>query len=255
MIDAAFLPNPAYGTGIFRRRIRLVGTKRRVSAGLEDNYHAMHCRIEHDGSVVTSVEASLTRIPMTTCPGAKEPIRALIGQPLTTHLPAIYRRNSPRLNCTHLFDLTCLAIAHATRGDSTRQYDVEVPDERGAPVAMLVKRDGTVVLAWQSFEGRITAPEDLAGRPLVAGFMRWAVQSLAGEPLEAAMVLHKACFVSNARHFLTDESWLLEPVQESTMQGVCHTYQSGTVEHAVRLRHVARDFTDRPEELLGGFDG
>jgi hypothetical protein len=261
MIDAAFVPNPTYGNGIFRRRIRLVSCAQRVAGGLEDNYHAMTCSIEHDGNVVTAIDARFARIPMTTCPGAAEPIRALIGQPLTSDLLAIYRRNSPKLNCTHLFDLTCLAITHAVRGIDTRQYDVEIADERGAPVAAIVRPaaaivtvDGSVAHSWQSVGGKIAAPEPLTGRPLVAGFMRWAAATFAGEALEAAMVLHRGYFVSNARRFITDDAWMLEPAQELTMRGVCHTYQPGNVEHAVRFRRVVRDFSHRPEDLLSGFD-
>jgi hypothetical protein len=254
MIDEAFLANPAYGTGLFRRRIRLVGSAQRVSAGLEDNYHAMACSIEHDGSVVTAVDARLSRIPMSTCPGAAEPIRALVGQSLTSDLLAIYRRNSPQLNCTHLFDLTSLAITHAHRGTDSRQYDVEIADERGTPAAATVRRDSALIHAWQSVGGKITAPEPLMGRPTVAGFLRWAAHTFAGEELEAAMVLHRGYFVANARRFITDDAWVLEPAQELTMRGVCHTYQPGTVEQAVRLRRVARDFSHRPDDLLSWFE-
>lgn len=254
MIDGAFRIDPSYGYGVYRRRIRLVGSAGRVSAGLEDTHHAMASIVTHDDRVVTDVIASLTRIPMSTCPGASEPIRSLIGTPLSTDLSAVRRNALPRLNCTHLFDLTCLAITQAARGEATRQYDIEIEDERSAPANIRVWKDDVLVHDWQCSKGLIVAPQAHAGRPIMQGFMRWATNAFSGEALEAAIIAHQGYFVSRARRFLTDRDWLLEPAEEISMTGVCHTYQPDNARRSLRLRDVARDFTHRPEDLLASFD-
>ena len=51
-------------------------------AEMEDDPHAMVCRVSHDGARVTAVEADFRHYPLTTCPGAGTPLRELIGLPI-----------------------------------------------------------------------------------------------------------------------------------------------------------------------------
>src|SRR3954453_19153948 len=100
---------------------------------MEDDFHRFGIPLHHDGELVTEVVGEGTRYPWTTCPGAVEPLRALSGAPLTTRLSALGEYAPARQNCTHLFDLTGLAVAHAARGNATtRVYDVAIPDRDGS---------------------------------------------------------------------------------------------------------------------------
>ena len=107
--------NPDYGDGLYRRRIRLTALDREVTGELEDDCHGFRVRVSHDGAAVTDISADTLRVPLTTCSGAIRPLRALVGTRLHTPPPAIVAAVDPRANCTHLYDLTLLAIAHLDR--------------------------------------------------------------------------------------------------------------------------------------------
>jgi len=49
--------------------------------------------------------------------------------------------------------------------------------------------------------GVLLEPHSLAWRPLVSGFSRWAGKQLAGDGLEAALILHKGHFVRQFQRF------------------------------------------------------
>src|SRR3546814_6039710 len=119
---------------------------------MEDHAHGMRCLIEHDGRVITSVSAEFLRIPMSTCSGAREPLNEIIGTPVGSQFGAFYRDGRARLNCTHMFDLAWLAVAHAARGDIIREYDAEIPDEPGdgATDARLYRAGESVLGGWDS---------------------------------------------------------------------------------------------------------
>lgn len=97
---------------------------------MEDLAHGMTCLVEHDGRRVTALRPEFRRIPMTTCSGAGEPLQALIGMPLGSDFPTFFAGGQARQNCTHMFDLAWLGVVHAMRGETVRDYLVEVPDDR-----------------------------------------------------------------------------------------------------------------------------
>src|SRR5688572_29147182 len=98
--------------GSYRRRVHLVAAERSVTAALEDDFHHFTMRVEHDGTVVTAVRAEALRHPFTTCPGAVDELEHLTGAPLSPSLIALQKYANVREHCTHLFELTSLAIAH-----------------------------------------------------------------------------------------------------------------------------------------------
>jgi hypothetical protein len=245
-----YRPNPHYGKGVFRRRIRLDGQPGVVVAELEDDYHGFRSRVYHDGSRVIDIQAQAIRIPMTTCDGATRPIRALIDMPLATAAVDISHQVNPRANCTHLYDLTLLAIAHARRGITVWQYDVSVGDELDQPVHAIVQRNGKIVLDWLTQQRRIQQPLQFAGNSLHKGFTAWATQAFSGDEREAAFVLQKGYFVAQARAYDIDRLAGTPVNPESPMIGVCYTYSADVVVNARRTGNKARDFSDCPEQLL-----
>ena len=241
-----------FGSGIFRRRLRLIAEADRVRAGLEDTKHAMDLILWHDGERVTDIEPRMTRFPLSTCPAAALPLRAFIGAPLTPHPARPSALVDARANCTHLHHLALLAIAHARRG-GTRQYDVEVPDEHPDPVWSVIRRDGVEVHRWRTFNGEIIEPAAFAGLTMRKGFARWATQRFTGDELEAAFVFSNACFVSFTRRYDTRAWTGKSPTGHGEMVGNCYSYQPEIARSGVYLARESRDTTAADTPLLADF--
>src|SRR4051812_30672376 len=118
-----------YGTGVYRRRITLdAPAPGQVTAELEDDFHHFRVLLGHDGSVVTAVAGEAVRFPWTTCPSAASQLRGLVGTPLPTTASAIAAVLPARENCTHLYDLAGLALAHAGTGRRSLRCVNTLPD-------------------------------------------------------------------------------------------------------------------------------
>ena len=110
------------GTSLFRRRIRLVNVDSSYTVGeLEDDCHHFRVELRHDRSTIVSAAGQYLRGPWTTCREAGEPLRAIEGRPMRPHASAIGGYADARDNCTHLFDLTGLAMAQALRPADTAE--------------------------------------------------------------------------------------------------------------------------------------
>ncbi|HLS80880.1 MAG TPA: DUF2889 domain-containing protein [Steroidobacter sp.] len=244
--------NVDFGHGVFRRRLRLIAAAGRVCAGLEDSHHAMRLVLRHDGERVTDIESSMTRMPMSTCPGAAAPLLAFIGMSLAPYPQRPSALVDSRANCTHLHHMALLAIAHAQR-TGTRQYDIEVPDEHPGPVWSVVRRDGLEVHRWRTCNNRIVEPDAFAGLPMQKGFARWAAERFDGDDLEAAFVLSNAYLVSHARRFDVG-AWAGEQaVAHDSMVGKCYGYQPAVVKRGVYVANASRDTTAADTPLLADF--
>lgn len=242
---------PSGARGAFRRRIRIESTDAdTVVADLEDDFHRFRVTLRHDGSEVLGVVGDAWRFPWETCPGAVEPLRELRGAPLAPRATALADHADPHRNCTHLFDLAGLAISHAAAGRERRDYHVVVPerDERMRTSARVV-RDGELVLEWELEGARIVAPDPFSELPLRGGFLRWADDHLDPDTAEAAGVLRRACDISWGRQHDWDSYERASEVGDF-MLGVCHTFQPGTAEVALRVRGTTRDFSHSPDALL-----
>ena len=242
--------------GWYRRRIRLVNDEPGlVRGGLEDDFHYFRVAVRHDGAVVTGIEVEAFRWPWTTCPDAGHELQLLVGMPLSPRCLAVGDHANPRLQCTHQFDLTGLAIAHATRNKRVRQYDVEVPfgAQRGSGSQhahdVHLRRDGEPFLTWTLEQSGCTAPEPFASAPWRGGFLRWADEHLDPDTAEAAIVLRRACDISFGR------GANLEGVRVASElgiagSGVCYTFQEETARVAFRQLGTIRDFDGRVDDLL-----
>jgi len=249
-----------YREGWYRRRIRLVATRSgEVEAALEDDFHHFEVTLRHDGSRAVAVDARSRRWPWSTCPGAAEPLHALEGMALSPRCLAVGERTNPRANCTHMFDLAGLAVAHAARTDaggaSRRQYDAEVPygatASDGEPATVRLWRDGEPVLEWTLVGPGIADPQTYADAPWRGGFFRWADATLPIDEAEAAIVLRRACEIGMGRGMDLDAYDTAEGLGPM-MAGICHTMQPGVIEVALRKKGSVRDFSDDADALLRG---
>jgi hypothetical protein len=245
LTDLIFPLNPDYGTGIARRRIRLINTPGQVDATLCDIFHEMQCRVTHDGARVTAIEGKMLRIPTSLCCDAAAVLRELIGMPLQISFAEIYAGGRAKHHCTHLFDLAVLAIRHASRAETERVYDAVVPDETDAPVIVELARNNIPIHTWKVFQGNIIEPAAINGRPLLQGFAAWAAQVFAGDELEAAMVLSKTCLIARGRT-VRSEAWKDDPLtRNSVMAGACYSYTPERMANGVFLGNNERDFSER----------
>lgn len=242
-------PNPDYGTGIYRRRIRLAPSPGRIAAELEDCNHGFRAVITHDGHVVTGIDGDSPRVPMTTCPEALAPLQRLVGVEVNHTASELNAIAGPRSNCTHWLDLTVLAINHILRDEGVRQYDVEVTDEVEGISELRVYLNGALIHDWRARAFDLLGPGDLSGRPLLRGFAAWAGEVFEGDQREAAFVLHKGNFVAQARRHHPLAGLGRRP-SEHGMGPVCYSYSPGNVERAEHCEDSVRDFTDTPEQLL-----
>ena len=241
-----------FTSGSYRRRIRLVAlSPTAVHAALEDDFHHFEVTLHHDGERVRDVDARSVRWPWTTCPSAAGPLRELAGMELSTRCLAVGGHADPRANCTHMFDLAGLAVAHAARGIERRQYDAEVPlgTEGGARTVRLW-RDGEPLLEWTIEGGRVEAPAPFDEAPWRGGFFRWAEATFPDvDDSEAAIVLRRSCEIGGGRGMDLDAFERASELDE-LMSGVCYTMQRGIAEHGLRNRGAIRDFDPDPDALL-----
>lgn len=233
MQASGFSPTSDYGSGVYRRRIRLTGGEGQVLAEMEDDPHAMVCRVSHDGARVTAVEADFRHYPLTTCPGAGTPLRELVGLPLDISTADLFAGGRARGNCTHMLDLAWLAMRHALRDRSERLYAIDIPDERDGVMHAILQRDRQSCLEWRIEQGMITTPGPFAGRNPLRSFTSWAINALEGDVLEAALVLQKGCFVSGARRFVL-AAGRLSASERARLEGICFGYGAERIASAER---------------------
>ena len=251
--DRSDLPlvDPArFGTGVYRRRVRMVTTAPgTVVAELEDDYHHFRATVTHDGADVTGCVGEAIRYPWGTCPGATGLLTQLVGMELSSSSVAVGGHADVAEQCTHLFDLAGLAVAHAYAGRERREYDMAVADRKGDVSEPRLSRDGEPLLTWTVEGDVITGPDPYAGVSLRRGFMAWASSELDPDAAEAAIVLRRATMISWGRHVSLDDVSRASELGIA-LQGRCHTFSEAHVEQAVRMRETTHDFTDHPERLL-----
>ncbi len=241
--------------GRLRRLIDLTRRDERTVVGwLEDDFHHFGVTIVHDASHVVNVAMAAPRRPYTTCAGAGLPLRALIGAPLLARASDIGRWIDMRLQCTHVFDLAGLTLAHAWAGRAHRRYEATVEDRenlgsdpvegrRLGPGKAELLLNGARVLAWDLDGQVITGPAEWAGQSLTTGF-RERTEAIEIGPAEHATVLRRAVMVAGGRT-------ALPPLpRDRSRPAVCHTYQPGQREIAERMANSRRNWETSSEGML-----
>lgn len=225
--------------GAYHRRIELSADATTVTADLEDDFHHFRVVLRHDGRRVVAVSGEALRFPWSACGQAPDELAALSGAPLSRRSTAIGEHLVARHNCTHLFDLAGLALAHAAAGRATRRYDVRVPDRIEGRTHPTLQRDGRTLLAWDVEHFTVLGPPPFGGRSLRAGFLAWAEEALGTDTAEAAIVLRRACMIAYGRDTdldRLDHAGQLLPL----MSGTCFTFQPDRAPTATRMKGSTR---------------
>ena len=242
--------NPAYGSGIYRRRVRLTRSPGAMLAEMEDCNHGFKTVVEHDGEQVSAIRGEALRTPLTTCNEALSQLQRLVGASIRCSAVELNVIADARANCTHWLDLTVLAINQIPRESDTRLYDVAVTDEINGLSQLRVYLDGELVHDWRARGMELLGPGRLAGCTLFRGFATWASKRFEGDELESALVLQRGNFVAQARRKDPHGSDSGQSAKAHGRGAVCYSYSPGNVERATHPPDSVRDFTDAPEQLL-----
>lgn len=231
-----------------------------VVAWLEDDCHHFGVTIRHDGKKVTDVKGEAMRFPWSTCPGAQVPLREIIGMPLVERSTEIGAYTDMRSQCTHMFDLAGLAVAHAGNGRNHRAYEAIVPDREpielgdgvsgaGGRSRPEVYRDGERVMYWELEGQDVVGPEKYAGLSLAQGFRVWT-ESLDIEEAEAATVLRRAVLVAGSRNMDLD----VIPDAGFNARGSCFTFQPAKAPEGRRIIGNVMNYESGHEGMLINLD-
>lgn len=243
-------PNSLYGSGVFRRRILLSVGEKKVGVELEDDNHGFRLRLWHDGERVVKLEVDAVRHPFNTCPEAVLPLQRVTGLQLDAEESSLREKLIPGDNCTHLYDMVLIAMAHARELGTQRVYDMEVDDERDGVTTARISCDGQTVHDWTISNHSVVTPAAYVGQPMLRGFYAWVSQALTGMSREAAIALQRAYFVAQSRRYDYHPAAEHPATSDGMPDGSCYSYGSGVVERAFRRDGSRRDFTGSPESLL-----
>lgn len=240
--------------GTYRRLIDLNTWDGQTVVGwLEDDYHHFGMTLIHDGAVVTDLRVALLRYPWSACPGAGEPLRALVGKPLFGRCADIGKLLDMREQCTHLFDLAGLMVAHAFRRGDHRRYhatldrlDAIAPHAPAGWLQAALRCNGRQVMAWDVNHRTIVRPEGAAARSIDHGFRRWT-DTMDDTEAEYAWVLRRAVFVGLGRRIMMTEPLLAD---EMPLPSVCHNYQPQQRVRSLRILENNRRFNSGPDGML-----
>lgn len=239
-------PNPAYGTEIFRRRLRFATEAGVVHAALTDPYHAMWLRLTLRDDIITEVDAGIDRAPKTVCPGATLALRELEGMPVETAAARSFADGRAGRNCTHLLDLARAALGCHQRGEAAWVLDLTVPDPDPAGRTRITSAvDGITMHAWTLADGQLT---DDAGRPCGAfgpDFLPLICERFAGIELEAARALRLAVFVAAGRAYITDGPNPVRALDETDRHGDCFAFSPSMLALSRDNIGYVQDFTER----------
>ena len=248
---------PAAGVRQFRRRIVAIAEARGVRGALEDDFHHFEAELDHDGERVTAIRSASPRVPRTTCAEAQRPLQGFIGLRLDAGQVPL----DPRLQCTHLFDLTRFMMAQALRGQrsnalhATREYAIAVPYPEAGRMHAEIRRDGELVLAWDLVNGCVVSPGPFLGTDF-SGKASYP-KELDADALEAAKLLRRGVWLGRDRAAIAvvissgKFEARVEQRANTALRGACYAHQPGTQERGTsNFSGNIRDFSDEPEAML-----
>jgi hypothetical protein len=242
--------NPEYGSGVFRRRIRLTKTATSVVAELEDCSHAMRLTLHHHNGVISGIEGEVLRAPVNTCAEAPTRLQEFVGHALNGSNDVWIKQIDPSQQCTHLHDIALMAISHAQGDDPVRQLDIAITDEANSVMNAEILLNGAAIHRWQVKNREIIAPEKLKGKPLFKGFIPWVREELSSEEQVCALAMQRGLLVSNARRWDMPSVYGKPADTFGPGKNICYSYSETRIHSAWRSVDSVRDFTDTPEQLL-----
>jgi hypothetical protein len=244
--------------GLARRLIDLRREDDHTVVGwLEDDFHHFGITMNHALGAITDLRVLPVRLPYSTCPAARLALDGMVGQPLRQRSTEVGRMVPMRLQCTHMFDLAGLVMAHAALGRDHRRYEATTSDreivawEPGlrrllGPGTARLEMDGNLVLEWQIDRRGVTGPGDWAGQSLIEGF-RERTEAMLIEEAEHATVLRRAVMIASGRTLDPD---LYPTARDRGQSGVCHTFLEENRDGALRNFGNTRNYENSSDGML-----
>ncbi|MEI6640886.1 MAG: DUF2889 domain-containing protein [Novosphingobium sp.] len=234
-------PNPAYGTGVYRRRITFTRRADGIDVALLDDYHDMVVSLTVDGHAITNAAARMDRFPKTSCPGAVAALRALIGRPLATLALSAEERGG---QCTHLVELARLGLNWLAQHEHSGIVEIALTDRDASGEQRLVLHvHGKPVLAWVLRDEIIVEPADHRGQVLFGGFIRWVQAAIPPDEADLWRMAQMAVFVARGRAYLVDSQSPRRVAEEPSRFGACFSYSGAAFETAHDNTGYVRDFS------------
>lgn len=235
--------NPAYGSGIYRRRITFSTWGNGIQVGVLDDYHEMAVALLVSDGVVADVVARMDRYPKTSCPGATAALTMLRGAAVDGDLPLSATDRSSQ--CTHLVDLARLGLSWLARGDTAQVVEVALTDRDAARRQhLVVEVDGERALEWLLEDESIVLPRDHRGRNLFGGFGRWVQETFPPAQADLWRIAQMAVFVARGRAYIVDGPTPRRVAEEPGRFGACHSFSGAAFDTAYDNTGYVRDMTD-----------
>lgn len=242
--------NPDYGSGVFKRYIRLTtASPNTIIAALSDDCHAFSIHIEHNKRKLVRVIADWERHPTSACAGAVNAIKEAEGFQLCADVFFLRQHLAPRHQCTHIFDLLSLAIVHAYHQRPDYLYKIEVDDENDGVSDIRVFSNEQLVCDATVNAVKFISPEFMMGAPVKRGFSSWVKQTLSAEQCEVALMMQMAYFVAIARRFDLNAASNYSVKNSSPPVGSCYALQEQRIEDSIRLPSQ-RTLGDNTDEIF-----
>lgn len=239
----------------FCREIHIGTAPGRAVGELVDDFHHFRASIEHDGSSITGIRGEALRIPWQTCGGAIDPLQSLLGMPLARSLRQVAKHTRSHLQCTHLYDAACIAIARAAREAGPICFRIEVPDRVAGETTATVFRNGAPAFHWHLRGYQIEHPQPFVGRSLYGDDLAsWLEETFDPEESETLLVLHRACMIAGGRALPLDDYARAIDVP-GTRSGVCHTYSDTYGPTSFRVTGSIRDLARSDDLRRTSLDG
>ncbi len=218
---------------------------------IEDDFHHFRVEVIHDASTILEANGTGLRGPWVTCMESDRPLRAIEGHPLTASSTGIGAYTPPTKNCTHLFDLTGLTVAHSQRDEVERVYDFAVTDTRDdeGTRELAAWRNGEEILRWTATFAEVLDPPEWRDAPLATKFIPWAAEHLDPETAEVAIALRRVIAISHGRVVDLDATPTAADLGDGP-NGRCHSFQPEVAVNAIRVKKSAYDFAEHSKHLL-----
>jgi hypothetical protein len=247
----------AYGDGVFVRSLAIRSpAPGRISLAMEDPVHSFQIDFSHAGGIVTGVRARWERHPLSSCSGATDALAAMVGCRLSDSVFDVSRHTDATRQCTHLYDMFCVAATHAHLRRRDCRWDVVVPDAVDARVTATLSRDGVPVLALtlEADGHTIVEPGSCRGVSVLKGFMAWVRTHVPQERHEHYFLMQKALFLAQVQKIDVESLMGQSAALSGPPAGTCFGSQPGRYESSTRVGVIRRFREDTSGDVLRFFD-
>ena len=232
---------------VFHRKVGLNNLDGIVAGEICDNLHHFRVWLYHDNNHISDIKSQTIRYPWSTCPQAGSELEPLAGSALDKSSTAVGRAVDATTQCTHLFDLAGLMMAHAANERPPFEYHCQVsgPDNVGTQATL--SRNGEPLLNWQINDGVIEADAPYQGVKLEKRFIQWAEDNLELEEMDAALILRRTLKIAGARFVDLTE---FKNAAQLAIPAHCYSLQPQQSEQALSMHDMTIDWEDRTDEML-----